>query len=110
MRTSIKDHENQNIKSFYGKNLIYIQMGNNFLKLGIVEADRTKLTEADEIRLVNNASAQDFQDARIFTSHALETEQKKNVGPTQTILRLSAHKDGDLSTFSIKTRIHEMKM
>ena len=55
--------------------------------------------ENDIIRLVNNAFAYTFHDARISTSAGVEIEQNKFWGPISTIMRLITQKDGNLSTY-----------
>ena len=95
------NNENQNIKFYFGENLNYIQIGNAYLEIDILvrKADRTNFTDADEIRLVNNALAYIFQEGRISTSAGTEIEHNKNLGNVSTIMRLLTQKDGDLSSY-----------
>ena len=53
----------------------------------------------DLIRLVNNAFAYTFHDARISTSAGVEIEQNKYVDPISTIMRLITEKGGDLYSY-----------
>ena len=93
--------KNQNIKVYFGDNINYIQIGNSYLETEIIvkKADRTNFTDADENRLVYNAFAYVFQDARISAWNGTQIEQNKNVGPISTITRWLTHEDGDLSTY-----------
>ena len=94
------NNENQNIKFYFGENLNYIQIGNSYLEIDITvrKADGTNFTNADLIRLINNALAYVFQEGRISTAAGVEIEHNKNVGNVSTIMRLSTQKDGDLSS------------
>ena len=93
--------ENQNIKFYFGENLNYIQIGNAYLESDILvrKADATNFTNVDEIRLVNNALAYVFQEARLSTSAGTEIEHNKNLGVVSTVMRLLTEKDGDLSSY-----------
>ena len=57
------------------------------------------MENTDNIRLVNNAFAYIFQEARISTSSGTEIEHNKNLGNVSTIMRLLTQKDGDLSSY-----------
>ena len=54
---------------------------------------------ADQIRLVNNGLAHNFQEGRLSTSAGTEIEHNKNLGIVSTIMRLLTQKDGDLSSY-----------
>ena len=96
------NNENQNIKFYFGENLNYIQIGDAYLEIDIEVKKNdppVALENGDNIRLVNNAFAYIFQEARISTSAGTEMEHNKNLGNVSTILRLLTEKDGDLSTY-----------
>ena len=93
------DNKNQNIKFYFGENLNYIQISNSYLEIDITvrKADGTNFTDADLIRLVNNALAYVFQEGS--TAAGVEIEHNKNLGNVSTIMRLLTQKDGDLSSY-----------
>ena len=96
--------ENSQIKFYFGENLNFIQIANEYLEIDIRvrRANINLFTIApamDTIRLVNNAFAYTIHDARISTSSGVEIEQNKFVGPISTIMRLVTQKEGDLSTY-----------
>ena len=100
------DNENSNIKFFSGDNHNFVQVGDGYLEFDIKirKADNSNFTIVahgnDVIRLINDAFAYIFHDARISISSGVENEQNKYVGPISTImLRLVTRKDGDLSTY-----------
>ena len=99
------NNENQNIKFFFGENLNYIQIGNNYLEIDIEvkKTDSTIFANADRIRLVNNGLAYVFQDGRLSTSAGTEKEHNKNLGTVSMIMRILTQKDGDLSSYFDKT-------
>ena len=99
------DAENSPINFSFGENHISFQVGNGNLvfDIRIRRADGNAFTIIapgnDIIRLDNNAFAYTIHVAGISTSAGVEIEQKKNVGPISTNIRLVTQKDGDLSTY-----------
>ena len=92
----------QNIEFIFGESKNYYQIGNAYLqsKLTIekdvaVAANRV-LVYGDAIRLVNNAFAYWFKEARLSTTGGSDTEHNKYVGQVSTIMRALTSKDGDL--------------
>ena len=70
------NNENQKIKFYFGENPNSIEIRNSYLEIDIEvnRADVNNFADADEIRLVNNALADVFQEGRISTSAATEIE------------------------------------
>ena len=95
------NNENQNYKFYFGENLNYIQLGNAYVEIDILvrKADATNFTNAENIRLDNNAFAYFFQEGRLSTPAGTEIEHNKNLGNVSTIMRILAQKDGDLSSY-----------
>ena len=92
----------QNFDCVFGENNNYHQIGNGHLQFEItleedvpVAANRV-FVNGDAIRLVNNAFAYCFKEARLATSGGSNIEHIKFVGQVSTIMRVLTSKDGDL--------------
>ena len=92
---------NQNVEFIWGENNNYHQNGNAYLQYDITVrgADGADFTDADVIRLVNNAFAYCFREATLSLTGGSEIEQNKYVGPISTIMRVLTSKDGDLMSY-----------
>ena len=88
----------QNIEFIYGENNNYHQIGNAYLEFNIRvrKTDTTNFHNDDPIRLVNNAFAFCFKEARLSTSIGGNIENSKFCGQISTIMRAISNKDGDL--------------
>ena len=84
------NNENQNITFYFGENLDYIQIAKGYLEVEIEtkKADKTKFTNADEIRPANNGFAYIFPEGSLSTSSGTEIENNKYLGPVSTIMKL----------------------
>ena len=78
------DAENLQINIYFGENHNFIQVGTSYLEFDIrvrrANGDPFNIGLApagDTIKLVNNASAYTFHDARISTSAGVEIQQNK---------------------------------
>ena len=96
---------NQNVEFIFGENNNYYQIGNTYLELDITirkvvaaPAD-PNFTNADQIRLINNAFAFCFSQATLSTTGGMDIEDIKYVGQVSTIMRLLTSKDADLSSY-----------
>ena len=94
---------NQNVEFIFGENNNYHQIGNAYLEFDItirkVTDPPTNFTNADQIRLINNAFAFCFTQATLTTTGGMDIEDIKYVGQVSTIMRLLTSKDGDLSSY-----------
>ena len=95
------DAENSQNNFYFGENHNFDQIGGGYLEFDIrIRPDNDNIFgDGNEIRLLNNAFAYTFHDARISISSGVEIEQNKNVGLTSTIMRLVRQKDGDFFTY-----------
>ena len=84
--------------NFFGENNNYHQIGNAYLEFNITvrKKDTTIFQNDDPIRLVKNAFAYCFKEARLTTSIGGEIEINKFCGQISTIMRAISNKDGDL--------------
>ena len=94
---------NQNVEFIFGENSNYHQIGNGYLEFDItirkVTDPPTNFTNADQIRLINNAFAFCFTQATLTTTGGMDIEDIIYVGQVSTIMRLLTSKDGDLSSY-----------
>ena len=92
------NQSDQNIEFIFGENNNYHQIGNAYLEFNITvrKNDSTNFHYDDPIRLVNNAFAFCFKEARLSTTIGGDIEINKFCGPVSTIMRLISNKDGDL--------------
>ena len=88
----------QNIEFIFGENNNYLQIGNAYLEFNITvrKNDTTNFHNEDPVRLVNNAFAFCFEEARLATSLGSDIEINKFCGQITTIMRAISNKDGDL--------------
>ena len=88
----------QNIEFIFGENNNYHQIGNAYLEFNITvrKIDDTSFHNEDPVRLVNNAFAFCFKEARLSTSLGSDIEIIKFCGQVSTIMRVVSNKDGDL--------------
>ena len=92
------NQSDQNIDLIFGENNNYHQIGNAYLEFNItVQKNDTKnFHDDDSVRLVNNAFAYCFKEARLSTSIGGDIEINKFCGQVSTIMRAISNKDGDL--------------
>ena len=92
------NQSDQNIEFIFGENSNYHQTGNAYLEFNIAvrRNDTTKFHNDDPVRLVNNAFAFCFKDARLSTSLGSDIEINKFCGQISTIMRVISNKGGDL--------------
>ena len=92
------NQSDQNIEFIFGENNNYHQIGNAYLEFNITvrKNDTTNFHNEDPIRLVNNAFAFCFKEARLTTSIGGDIEINKFCGQISTIMRVISNKDGDL--------------
>ena len=92
------NQSDQNIEFIFGENNNYHQIGNAYLEFNITvrKNDTTNFHNDDPIRLVNNAFAFCFKEARLSTSLGSDIEINKFCGQVSTIMRAISNKDGDL--------------
>ena len=102
------NQDSQNIEIILGENNNYQQIGNDFLEFSIKvrENDTTNFHYDDPIRLLNNAFAFCFTEARLSTTIGSDIKRKK-FGQVSKILKKISKKAGDsLSQFD---KINEKK-
>ena len=96
---------NQSVEFIFGENNNYYQIGNAYLEFKItirkvvVAPAVPNFTDADQIRVINNALAYCFIQATLATTGGGDIEDIKFVGQVSTIMRLLTSKDGDLSSY-----------
>ena len=92
------NQSDQNIEFVFGENNNYHQIGNAYLEFNITvrKNDTTNFHDNDPSRLVNNAFAFCFKEARLTTSIGGDIEINKFCGQISTIMRAISNKDGDL--------------
>ena len=92
------NQSDQNIDFIFGQNNNYHQIGNAYLEFNVTvrKNDTTNFHNEDPIRLVNNAFASCFKEARLTTSIGGDIEINKFCGQISTIMRAISKKDGDL--------------
>ena len=92
---------NQNVEFIWGENNNYHQNGKAYLQydINVRRAGGADFTNADVIRLINNAFAYCFREATLSFTGGSEREQNKYVGPISTIMRVLTSKDGDLMSY-----------
>ena len=76
-----------------------MQINSLEVDIEVEKKDKTNITIVVEIRLVNNALANIFQEGRLSTSSGTEGENNKYLGLVSTIMRLLTQKDGDISSY-----------
>ena len=94
----------QNVELIFEENNNYHQTGNAYLEVDITVRDTADaFTNASNIRLINNALAYCFKEARLATMGRSDLEHNKYVGKVSTIMCLLTSKDSDLSSFFDKS-------
>ena len=92
----------QNVEFLVGENNNCHQIGNVCLQYeltiekGVAVAANSVLVNGDAIRLVINAFAYCFREARLSTTGGSDIEHNKYIGKKPTIMRASTSKHGDL--------------
>ena len=92
----------QNIDFIFGENNNYHQISIAYLQYELtIEEDvavaaNKFFVKADAIRLVNNAFANSFKEARLSKTGGSDFENNINVGQASNIMRALTSKDGDL--------------
>ena len=88
----------QNIEFIFGENNNYHQISNAYLefKITVRKIDTTTFHNDDAIRLVINAFAFCFKEARLTTSIGGDIEINKFCRQISTVMRVKSNKDGDL--------------
>ena len=95
---------NQNVELIFGENNKYGQTGNAYLEFDVTVRDTAgAFTNASIIRLINNALAYCFKEARLATTGRSDLEHNKYVGQVSTVMRFLTSKDSDLSSFFDKS-------
>ena len=96
---AILSDPDQNVEFIFGENTNYHQIGNAYLEFDITVRDTAGgFTNAINIRLIKNALAYCFKEARLSTTGGSDLEHTKYVGQVSTIMRLLTSKDSDLSS------------
>ena len=88
----------QKIDFIFGENNNYHQVGNAYLEFNttVRKNDTTNFHHDDPIRLVNNAFAFCFEEARFSTTIVVDFEINKFSRPVSTLMRVVSNKDGYL--------------
>ena len=87
----------QNVEFIFGENNNYHQIRNAYLEFDItVKNPAANFDDNSEIRLMNNAFACCFKEARLSTTGGSDIEHNKYVGQTSTIMKVIMNQDGDL--------------
>ena len=92
------NQSDQNIEFILGENNNYHQIGNGYLEFDttVRKSDSTNFQYDDPIRLVNNAFAFCFKEARLSTTLGSDIEINRICGRVSFIMRVISKKDGDL--------------
>ena len=92
------NQSDQNIEFVFGENNNYHQIGNAYLEIDITvrKSDSANFHYDNPIRLVNNAFAFCFKEARLSTTLMPDIEIHKFCGQLSTIMRVISNKAGDL--------------
>ena len=92
------NQSDQNIEFIFGENNIYHQIGYAYLEFNITvrKNDTTNFHNDDPIRLVDNAFAFCFKEARLTTSIGGDIKVNTIFGQLSTIMRAISNKDGDV--------------
>ena len=101
------NYPDQNIEFIFGENNIYHQIDNAHLEFDITIRDTAgAFTSTSNIRLIKNALAYCFKEARLSTTGGSDIEHNNYVGQVSTIMRLltsKKSKESDLSSCSDKS-------
>ena len=92
------NQSDQYIGFLFGEINNYHQIGNGYSVFDITvrKSDSTNFHHDHPIRLVNNAFAFSFREARLSTTLGSDIEINKFCGQISTIMRVISNKDGDL--------------
>ena len=92
------NQSDQIIEIVFGENNSYHQIDNGYLEFYITvrKSDSTNFHYDDPMRLVNNAFAFCFKEARLSTILGSDIETNKFCGQAPTNMRVISNKDGDL--------------
>ena len=93
------NQSDQNIEFIFGEKNNYHQIGNGYLEFFLTvrkKSDSTSFHYDDPIRLVKNAFAFCFKEARLSTILGSDIETNKFYGQVPTNMRVISNKDGDL--------------
>ena len=92
------NQSDQNFDFIFGENNNYHQIGNVYIEFNITvrKNGTSNFHIEDPIRLVNNASAFCFKDARLSTTIGSYIEYNKFCGQVSTIMKLISNIDDDL--------------
>ena len=92
------NQSDQKIEFIFGENNNYHQIGKDFLEINITvrKNDGPNCHNHDPVRLVNDAYAYCFKEARLSNSLGYDIEINNFFGQVSTILRAISNKDGDL--------------
>ena len=92
------NQSDQNIEFVSGENNNYRRIGNRYLEFNITvrKSDTTIFQNDEPIRLLINAVAFCFKEARLSTNLVSDIEINKFCGQVSTIMRAISNRDGDL--------------
>ena len=98
------NERDQLVEFAFGENNTYIQIGEAYLKINLTlrKDDNTNYGEEDDVRLVNNALAYLYSEARLKTSSGKDLEICKHMGRTTTMYKMLRSQDNDLLTYFAK--------
>ena len=84
------NNSDQNIEFIFGENSNLHQNGNAYLQYDITVRNHNNndLEDGNVIRIMNNAFAYTFKEARLSTTGGSDLEDNKFVGQTSTIMRM----------------------
>ena len=89
----------QNLEFIFGENNNYHQIGNAYLEFDITVRDTAgAFTNASNKRLIINALAHCFKEAKLSTTGCSDLEHNKYVGQVCTVMRLLTSQNSDLSS------------
>ena len=92
------NQSDQNFEFIFGENNNFHQTGKAYLEFDFTvrKTDTTNFHNDDPIRLVNNAFAFCFKEARLSTTIGSDIEHNTFCGQVSTIVKVISNKDGDL--------------
>ena len=102
--------ESQNIEFIFRENNKYHQVGDGYLEISITvrKNDTKNFYYDDPIKLLNNAIAFCFTEARLSTTVGSDIEHIKFCGQVSTITKVITKKDGDLLSHFDKINENEI--
>ena len=92
------NQSDQNIEFIFGENINYHQIGNAYLEFDITvrKNDATNFHRENPSRLVNNAFAFCFKEARLSATISSDIENDKFCEQVSTILKIISKKNGGM--------------